>query len=335
MNLEERIVAFSQLGIILKNISEDEFQTLAHQSKNENPWFTQENVRTAIDGITLYLEESSLRNWVKPYTFNTAGGKKIGIVMAGNIPLVGFHDLLAVLMAGHKALIKVSSKDTVLIRFLTDKLFGLSPSFRELVFFEERLKGFDAVIATGSDNSARYFEYYFGKYPHIIRRNRTSVAILSGNESAKDLLLLGKDVFQYFGLGCRNVSKLFVPEGYSFESLFSQWEEFQSVIHHHKYANNYDYQKSILLVNGISHFDNGFILLQPSDKIVSPIAVLYYEQYRSKEQLEGYLQLDAGKIQCIVGNAPPATVAFGKAQYPELNDFADGINTLAFLNKLH
>jgi hypothetical protein len=211
---------------------------------------------------------------------------------------------------------------------------SVEPGFSSQIEFKEKLEGFDAIIATGSDNSARYFEYYFGKYPNIIRKNRTSCAILTGGESDADIENLGVDVFSYFGLGCRNVSKVYVPNDYDFSSLLSRWDSFKEVIHHHKYCNNYDYQKSILLVDGVPHLDNGFVLLQESEKLVSPISVLYYERYTNDDDLENMLRANAEKIQCIVGRETPATVEFGQAQYPRVWDYADQIDTLKFLSEL-
>jgi hypothetical protein len=254
--------------------------------------------------------------------------------MAGNIPLVGFHDFLSVLIAGHVAVIKLSSKDTVLLRWLIGLLLEIAPAFKDQIDIAERLQNFDAVIATGSDNSSRYFEYYFGKYPHIIRKNRTSVAILTGKETPEQIAVLGNDVFSYFGLGCRNVSKVFIPEGYTFETLLRPWEPRNPIIHHHKYCNNYDYQKSILLVNCVPFLDNGFILLQQSEKMVSPISVLYYETYSDDQSLAATLAKHADKIQCITGLHALATVAPGQSQFPALTDYPDQVDVLEFLAEL-
>ncbi|HEY9044456.1 MAG TPA: acyl-CoA reductase [Ohtaekwangia sp.] len=333
MNVHVRINAFSALGQSLKGLNFTDFQSLAEQAARENPWFTKDNVRMALDGIVEFLQKDKLEQWTAPYIIPTES-KKVALVMAGNIPLVGFHDLLSVLICGHSALIKLSSKDSVLLKYILNKLFELEPSFRSKVEFAEQLKNFDAVIATGSDNSARYFDYYFGKYPNIIRKNRTSVAILTGHEKTETLHTLGIDVFSYFGLGCRNISKLYVPEGYTFDTLFKSWEPYQPVIHHHKYCNNYDYQKSIMLINGVAFLDNGFVMLQENSKMVSPISVVYYEYYKDKNELTEKLTIAGDKIQCIVGNGTPATVPFGKAQCPELWDYADQVNTLQFLTSL-
>ena len=333
MNVHVRINAFSLLGQTLKNINDDEFQTLAEQAARENPWFTKENVRMAMDGIIQLLQKERLEQWVSSYSLRDQS-KKIALVLAGNIPLVGFHDLLSVLISGNNALIKPSSKDSVLLKYILQKLYDIEAAFRDKVEFAEQLKNFDAVIATGSDNSARYFDYYFGKYPNIIRKNRTSVAILRGNESEDDLAALAIDVFSYFGLGCRNISKLLVPAGYTFDKLFSTWEVYQPIIHHHKYCNNYDYQKSIMLVNQIPFLDNGFVMLHETTKMVSPISVVYYEQYKDEADLSNKLTEAEDKIQCIVGNGTRAAIPFGKAQYPELWDYADGVDTLKFLTNL-
>ena len=334
MKIEQRINAFSNLGKFLINLHNDEFQSMAERARLENPWFTEQNVRKALDGIKKFLDDESLIEWLSRYR-PIAEPKKIGIVMAGNIPLVGFHDLLSVLISGHSALIKLSSKDNALMRFIIGKLIDIEPAFRTRIEIADQLKGFDAVIATGSDNSSRYFEYYFGRYPSMIRKNRTAVAILNGEESNDELVALGNDVFSYFGLGCRNISKIFVPKGYTFDKLLTSWEPFNSIIHHHKYCNNYDYQKSILLLNLTPFLDNGFVLLQENQKMVSPISVIYYEFYKDKIDLSQRLSQTKDKIQCIEGNTEPATITFGEAQYPALHDYADGIDTLKFLTQLN
>jgi len=334
MIIEERIKAFVQLGEYIKTLPAEEFKTLAESIRIENSWFTEGNLRMTVSGILKFLDEDNLRGWLSGYLQPTRNPKVIAIIMAGNIPAVGFHDVLCVLLNGDSALIKLSSKDTVLLKLLLEKLIEINPGFSSKIQYAERLKDFDAVIATGSDNSSRYFDYYFGKYPHIIRKNRTSVAILNGNENEQDLIHLGMDVFSYFGLGCRNVSKLFVPSGYDFGPLFRSWDSFQEIEHHHKYHNNYHYQKSIFLVSVIPHLDNGFVLLQESERLVSPIAVVYYEYYSKLEDLRQRLDSTHDKLQCIVGNFSLATLKFGQAQFPGLNDYADGVDVLKFLSEL-
>jgi hypothetical protein len=334
MTLHKRIYAFSQLGDHLEKLSEESFESLAESARLENPWFTKENIRMSLTGIREYLREEELIQWTSQYSLEPVQQKTIALVMAGNIPLVGFHDFLCVLIGGNNVQIKLSSKDSKLIKYLVNYLERIEPSFLGGITFKERLEGFDAIIATGSDNSARYFEYYFGKYPNIIRKNRTSCAILTGEESDQEITSLGVDIFSYFGLGCRNVSKLYVPNDYDFIKLLSRLESFKEVIHHHKYCNNYDYQKSILLVNGVKHLDNGFLLLQENEKLVSPISVLYYEQYSDDSDLRNKLKVNAEKIQCVVGKEKPAEIPFGQAQYPKVWDYADQIDTLKFLSEL-
>lgn len=335
MNLEERLRAFAQLGRRLGTIDSDTLNALHDRAGNQNPWFTPSNINTALTGVSRLLSEEDLRQWLASYTWDDAKPPRIvGLVLAGNIPLVGFHDVLTVLITGNVALIKPSSKDTILTEFVLQQLTDIEPRFRDRYSFTETLKGFDAIIATGSDNTSRYFEYYFSKYPSVIRKNRTSCAILTGYETSEELDQLGVDVFSYFGLGCRNVSKLWVPENYDFLPLLDQWKKYDAIIHHHKYANNYDYQKAIVLVNETPFLDNGVVLLTESEKLVSPVSMLYYEYYRSQEDLNKKMSLVSNKIQCIVGKTPPATVPFGQAQFPGPADYADNIDTVQFLLNL-
>ena len=335
MTLQQRIKAFSQLGAHLEQLSDEAFESIAESAILENPWFTKANVRTALKGIQVFLDSNSLNQWVSAYRLESKTPKTIALVMAGNIPLVGFHDFLCILISGNRAQIKLSSKDSKLIKYLIKHLLWFEPGFEEFITIQERLDKFDAIIATGSDNSARYFESYFGKYPNIIRKNRTSCAILTGEETESEIENLGTDIFSYFGLGCRNVSKIYVPTNYDLTKLLSRWNSFSEVIHHHKYCNNYDYQKSILLVNKMPFLDNGFILFQESDKLVSPISVLYYEYYASAEVLKNKFTDNVDKIQCIVGNTLAATVPFGQTQSPLLGDYADQVDTLKFLSELN
>ncbi len=334
MTTEERIAAFEKLGKQLAAIDEVQFREIALKAIHENSWFTEDSVRTALAGIVQYLSPGDLRKWTAAYALNPGKLHHVAVVPAGNIPLVGFHDFLAVLISGHAIQIKPSSKDTYLMRFVADALTRIEPRFRERIAFVDQLKHFDAVIATGSDNSARYFQYYFGRYPHIIRKNRTSCAVINGKESDEALAALGHDVFTYYGLGCRNVSKLFIPEAFDLTRLSGTWAPYESVMHHHKYHNNYDYQKSILLVNQLPFIDTGFVLLQENEKLVSPISVVYYERYHDNGDLALKLTQHREKVQCVVGSVPPARVSFGQAQTPRLWDYADQVDTLAFLDGL-
>ena len=334
MSVEERIAAFYKTGNSVVTLNEEKFQSLALKARNENPWFTEDSIRMAVSGLQRILSHNALNTWTSGYNLNVPA-RKIAVVMAGNIPFVGFHDLLCVLICGHSICIKSSSKDSTLIHFIVDTLTEIEPRFKNRIEFSDQLKNFDSIIATGSDNTSRYFEYYFGKYPHIIRKNRTSVAILNGHETESELIDLGIDVFSYFGLGCRNVSKLYIPQEYPVENVLRNWESFKEIIHHHKYCNNYDYQKSVLLVTGAQFLDNGFVMLQETEKLVSPIAVLYYQRYKSTDDLTEILEANKQKIQCVVDNSDKSKIKFGQAQYPLPGDYADQIDTLKFLTGLN
>lgn len=336
IKLTDRINAFSTVGKILENMSSSELHLMHQKAHAENNWFTPENVDLALLGIQNYLKHDKLVQWTKDLPQENPAPKQVGIVMAGNIPLVGFHDFLTILISGHIVRAKLSSQDTFLMKYVAGLLTEIEPRFEAFIRFEERLMGTDAIIATGSDNSSRYFEYYFSNIPHIIRKNRTSVAVLTGKENPAEIAKLGNDIFQYFGLGCRNVSKVFVPEKYNFTPLFESIEYFNTLQHHHKYRNNYDYNKSICLVNKEPHLDNGFLLLRESHQMVSPISVLYYEYYRSQEDLQRKIEAHVDKIQCIVSEKAwyPKSIPFGEAQQPGLWDYADDVDTLAFVNKL-
>lgn len=334
---ERRIQAFVQLGHKIQDLLKEEENELFYRAQNQNNWFTLENCKRAFEGLAFMLEEKSIRAWLEKYKLPTEGeSKDVGVLMAGNIPAVGFHDLACVLLSGHTISAKLSSADTVLMKWLIDQLISLEPSFESNIQISEMLKAKDAYIATGSDNSSRYFHYYFGKYPSLIRQNRTSVAILTGQETDQEILDLGKDVFLYFGLGCRNVSKVFVPNTDILEKVLGLLEVYASVGDHHKYHNNYEYNKSIYLVNNEPHLDNGFLLLKQDSQLVSPISVLFYEVYDGMEELERLISSQLDKIQCVVGNTEvfKEAIPFGKAQSPGPEDYADGEDTLKFLLSL-
>ncbi|MCE2778805.1 MAG: acyl-CoA reductase [Algoriphagus sp.] len=336
--LSDRISAFIRLGNLLSDLEGDEKFVLFQQAQNQNAWFTPQSLDQALKGIQVLLDAEAMEKWVANYSFSeTAQPQQIGLMLAGNIPGVGFHDILAVLIAGHSACIKLSSQDTALPLWLLGQLKAIEPRFSERIFIEELLKNKQAYIATGSDNSARYFNYYFGKYPHLIRSNRTSVAILQGDESLADLQALGHDIFDYFGLGCRNVSKVFVKNQAQLTQLLDAIQAFDWVANHHKYFNNYEYNKSIYLVNGTPHLDNGFLLLKESVDLVSPIGVLFYEVYEDEAALQSKLSALASQIQCVVGHSSlsiPGIIPFGQTQCPAPWDYADGVDTLQFLSGL-
>jgi hypothetical protein len=335
MNLQQRIAAFARLGDYIRTLPAENFRELAEKAALENPWFTPDNVQRALRGLLQYLDFDKLSQWTDNYRFDKLTPQTIAIIMAGNIPLVGFHDLLCVLISGHRALIKYSSKDSALLKHVVNKLIEIETAFSSrIILTNETLNRFDAIIATGSDNSARYFHQYFAKYPHIIRKNRVSVAVLDGNETNHELELLGEDVFSFFGLGCRNVAKIFVPAHFDTNRLAQPWKKFESVIYHHKYANNYDYQKSILLVNRQPFTDFGFVLLKESDALASPVSVIYIGRYNSLDEVNRNMQQNRHKIQCIMGKTIANGISFGQAQYPELWDYADGIDTLKFLESI-
>lgn len=344
MTLDSRIDAFSELGYSLQNYIDSKdskanfSQKLTNVIRNaelQNAWFTKDQILNALSDWAKSLSETNLRNWLKPYSFDEdLEVKKVAVVMAGNIPLVGFHDLLSVLISGHRFVGKLSSNDNLLIPFLAEELIRIEPEFQSKIeFTKDRLPDFDAVIATGSNNTARYFEYYFKDKPHIIRKNRNSVVILDGTESTEQLETLGEDIFMYFGLGCRNVSKLLIPEGYDFDVFFKAMYSYKDIINHHKYANNYDYNKTVYLMSSVKLLDNGFLLLKEDEQFSSPIGVLFYETYAGEKQLKERLEEEKENIQCIVGKHPLSKVDFGKAQHPDLADYADDIDTIKFLTK--
>jgi len=331
------IQIITQLGRQLAQPDETLRQLIDTES-NHNGWFTPQSVQQAVNAIPQSLTEANLEQWLSAYSFPQHEPKKVGLILAGNIPLVGFHDVLCVIISGNIALIKASSQDARLIKYVLKLLTDIEPEIADRYQFIERLEGFDAIIATGSNNTSRYFEYYFGKVPNIIRKNRNSVALLTGNETTEQLHLLGKDIFDYYGLGCRNVSKLLVPAGYNFVPFFEAIESYYEIGNHHKYHNNYDYNKSIYLVNGDKHLDNGFLLVKQDDRMVSPLAVLFYEEYENLAAAEDFLSKQSENIQCIVTStgikAGNQVVDFGQSQCPALWDYADGIDTLRFLANL-
>lgn len=334
MNLQDRLNSLQAWGKKMADLSIGARQSLFAKANHKNGWFTPEASAQALAGILTWFEGNRLTDWIKPYALSpTFTQKSIGLVMAGNIPLVGFHDFLSVLVAGHVAKVKLSSQDEVLLPYLTNLLIDVDARWKTQFSFEERLNAVDAVIATGSDNSARYFDYYFRHVPNIIRKNRTSVGVIMGEENAAQYSLLGKDIFSFFGLGCRNVSKVYVPENFNMPVLLDALEGFQPVINQHKYANNYDYQRSIRLVAQKPFLDTGYLIVEQSAELVSPIAVLYYETYRDQEHLRNLLQANANKIQCMVSaNGWYAnSLAFGDAQTPTLTGYADGVDVLKFL----
>jgi len=335
MNLQQRIDLLSRLGEYIQSDNYD-WQQAKEKASRENGWFIPEFIELSVRNIAMaFLQKEALINWAAKYNLihrqaQDIKPKTVGIVMAGNIPLVGFHDMLCVFITGHKAHIKASSKDEVLIKHLVNVMATWNEEVNDLIVFSEMLKGCDAYIATGSNNSAGYFEYYFAKYPHIIRRNRTSIAILTGNETNEDLDKLANDVYLYFGLGCRNVTKLYVPEGYDFIPLLNIFRKYNYLADHHKYKNNYDYNLAIHLLNKKFYMSNESLLLVEDASLFSPISQLNYEFYTDRDRLIISLKQNEN-LQCIAGKD---FIPFGETQKPSLHDYADGVDTMQFLTTL-
>ncbi|CAM1343484.1 acyl-CoA reductase [Tenacibaculum amylolyticum] len=350
--IEKRISSFVQLGQFLSQFSRTEiaakaaiahndifFDGFKHQLKlaeEHNNWFTRENLLFACESWAKALTEENINTWISKEKLLSTSNQKVAIVMAGNIPLVGFHDFLAVLISGHSVIAKLSSNDKHLLPFLAKYLEYTNPDFKgKISFINEKLKGFDAVIATGSNNTARYFEYYFKDKPNIIRKNRNSVAILTGEESENDMESLSEDVFRYFGLGCRSVSKIFIPRDYNFDSFFKGMFQQQEIIQNAKYANNYDYNKAVYLMSEFDILENGFLMIKEDESYASPIASVFYEYYDNTDDLKIKLYEDRDQIQCIVAkDFLENEIPFGQTQHPNLWDYADGVNTLNFLSNI-
>lgn len=348
--MESTLRAFAKLGDILtsyRSEEKDEYESFyklldvgIQKAQANNPWFTNENVLFAIHSIGKSLSAENLNNWLKPYKKGiekSTNSKKVAVVMAGNIPLVGFHDFLCVILSGNSFLGKLSSDDEFLLTGVAEILTSIEPKLKgRIEFADGKIQDFDAVIATGSNNTSRYFDYYFGKYPNIIRKNRNGVAVLTGKESPEDLNKLGADIFQYFGMGCRSISKFFVPENYVFDKFFESIESYSSIGNHNKYKNNYDYYRSIYLINKVKHLDNGFLMITEDTPFASPPSVIYFEYYKDIVNLNKRLSNEVDNIQCVVSNTAEIdnAIPFGKAQQPDLWEYADGVDTMKFLLSL-
>lgn len=336
MTIQERKEGLSSLGNWFNTISSTELDQLILMAGNENSWFTPESIKSAFTAWGKVLTHDKIEQWINGRELSPTAAKRIGLIMAGNIPLVGLHDLLTVLISGNEAHIKYSSQDRALMSAVVSKLIENNPDFRDRIKVIERFNDIDAIIATGSDNSARYFKHYFSKHPHIIRQNRVSVGIIKGDETEEQFAKIGQDAFQYFALGCRNVSKVFVPKDFELPKFIKSLEGYGQILDHHKYRNNYDYNKSIYLVNREPHLDSGFFMMRESEDLVSPISVIYYETYESEAALDLKLSANREKIQCMVSADAwyEGSLSFGEAQTPELWDYADGVDTLEFLEGL-
>ena len=352
MTVEKRIEAFAKLGeflsqfqpegitkneaVVMNDMFFDPFNMQIKRASEFNGWFTRDNVLIAFSKWANILNKSNLNKWISSYDLSKVQKKKVGVIMAGNIPLVGFHDFLVVLISGHELIAKQSSSDSYFLPLIAKYLEYVQPEFKgQISFTEEKLTGFEAVIATGSNNTARYFDYYFGKYPSIIRRNRNSVAVLTGDESHEELQQLGEDIFRYFGLGCRSVSKIFVPRNYDFDQLFTAIYDYKVVLNYDKYINNYDYNKAVFLMSQFKLLENGFLMLKEDKSYASPIATLFFEYYDDESTLQQRLLDDKESIQCLVGKSDRLNmIPFGQTQNPQLWDYADDVDTLSFLENL-
>ncbi len=339
MTLDQKINSLVLTGNYLKNLDSAEMDDLFRRTESENPWFTRQNIMMSVESVRdQFLQEPSLRYMATKYNLNReALPKKVGLILAGNIPLVGFHDVLCCYLAGHISLIKYSDKDNVLMPFMVDLIKKCSPGAASDFIAVEKLSDYDAVIATGSNTSATQFEYYFREVPHLIRRNRNSIAVLSGNESSEELQSLACDVFSYFGLGCRNVSKIFVPQNYEVTQLFDAFNSYSFIINHNKYKNNYDYNVALNLINKEPFFQNDMFILKESESLFSRIGCVHYQRYSDISMLMSWLHEHRDEIQCIVTNLPlqdMETVSFGQAQCPAIDTYADGVDTMEFLLKL-
>ncbi|GGX04302.1 acyl-CoA reductase [Aquimarina muelleri] len=353
MLLNDRVNAFSELGKFLSQFkttgyekvnsvlcNEDFFEEMSQKidtAVHHNGWFTKENILFSLKQWGNALTKENLDNWLSSYSLTKNKAKTIGTIMAGNIPLVGFHDFLSVLISGNKILVKQSSNDNQLLPFLSTYLIAIEPRFKDRISFTfDKLKSFDAIIATGSDNTSRYFEYYFSKVPNVIRKNRNSVAVLTGSETKEELQALGEDIFRYYGLGCRSVSKIMIPKNYKFDLFFEAMYDYHDIMNSAKYANNYDYNKAVYLMSNYKLFENGFLMLKEDESYASPIATLFYEKYESIDLLIKKIEKDKEKIQCIVGNSfLSGCIEFGQTQNPMLSDYADGIDIIEFLTKIN
>ena len=344
MNLNDRIELVSELGQFFKkyldtnydNTNDDNliiFEKIIQQGKLNNPWFTDQNMKVNLSYWAEKLNKYDLTQWMNNYHTMNISSKNVAIIMAGNIPLVGFHDFLSVFLSGHNSIIKLSSNDKHILPFLTNLMISTNNELsKKIIYIEGKLQGYDAVIATGSNNTSRYFEYYFKNKKSIIRKNRNSIAVLDGTENEDDLSLLGDDIFTYFGLGCRSISKLYVPENYCFDLFFNSIFKWNDLINSHKYANNYDYNKAIYLMSEYKFLDNGFFIVKEGSELYSPISTINYEFYNDISVLKKKIKADDKDIQCIVSNAEIENkINFGETQKPSLSQYADNIDVVEFL----
>jgi len=317
------------LGNKLKELPE----SILHSAQIHNQWFSPQFIKLATQNWSIALNEADITTWLKDLNIDVKP-QNVGIIMAGNIPLVGLHDLVSVLAVGHKALVKLSSNDEILMKYVISSLVEINPVYAERIEIAERLNSADMIIATGSDNSARYFDYYFRDKKTLIRKNRTSIAVLTGNETKEELEALADDIYLYFGLGCRNVTHVLMPRSIDLHSFYTALDKYMDHVHHHKFYNNYMYHKSILLMNLTKHYDNGFMIFQEKEALGAPLATLNYHYYGNEAEIVNYIAENSEQLQCIVSQHPAVKGAlpFGTSQSPSLWHYADNIDTLAFLS---
>jgi hypothetical protein len=342
MNIENQVLGLTRLSHYIKefllknsehyNENDVDFELLLKKSEIENPWFTIENQKFALKQWADLLTDENINKWLKEYSLSKTS-KRLGLILAGNIPLVGFHDVISVVLSNHIPVIKLSSKDRYMIPFLLKKWNEFSDGNVSFEFVE-KLENFDAVIATGSNNTARYLEYYFKNHLHIIRKNRTSIAVIKGDETEEELKLLAEDIFRYFGLGCRNVTRLFIPQDYVIDRIFESFLNFQDIINHNKYANNYDYNRAVYLLNQEKFWDNNFVMLKEDEKLFSPLSVINFSRYSSLDEVKDFIAENEENIQCVVakGELGLDSIALGEAQNPGLDTYADNVDTMKFLS---
>ncbi|KFC18995.1 acyl-CoA reductase [Epilithonimonas lactis] len=339
---ENKILGLEKLGNFINefiqkddenyNEKEERLAYLMKRSEIENPWFTLENQRYNLKQWAGLFTKGNIENWLSKYELSNTP-KRVGLILAGNIPIVGFHDIISVVLSNHIPIIKLSSKDKLMLPFLLElwKEFSNNEIEFEIV---DRLENFDAVIATGSNNTARYLEYYFKNHLSIIRKNRTSIAVLKGDETVEELQLLADDIFRYFGLGCRNVTKLLLPKDMKVDGLFENFVKYQDVINHNKYANNYDYNRAVYLLNQDLFWDNNFVMLREDEKLFSPLSVVNFSRYETLDEAKQFVEDNREEIQAIVAKPELGleSIGFGETQNPSLDTYADDVDTMAFLS---
>ena len=335
MNLDQHIQSLIKLGQQIVQFDDSDLSNIIHQAYVQNNWFDQDEMKHCLTAWSNELTEENLIEWTNRYDFSKkADPKNVGLILAGNIPLVGLHDIICVLLSGNKALVKLSSKDTFMMKYIIFSLYKIDEAYKERIEIVERLTDHDAIIATGSNNSSRYFEHYFGNYPNIIRKNRTSIALLDGKESKLQLEALGNDIFRYFGLGCRNISKIYVPQDYKLDPIFEALASFEPIMHNNKYKNNYDYNCTLLLMNQVKFLSNDFLMLKEDNSFHAPTGTVHIERYADEADLKVKIDsIDLGTIQCISSDHidVPNQIRLGQCQHPQLWDYADNIDTMEFL----